>query len=274
MGDGLPNKFHNLVYGALPMLPYLTASEQEGERRPLTAKEMDTRSDDLLRLINDIDDAIPPVDKHQNVLTELLKSEDFEYFPRKDQIKTSVDEALELFDSHIRLAFYCVKKLRVFIGKFYIDKEDFEQICYFALWAACLTYDKSVGTKFSTWCYNVVRQVVIRDINRFYTRAGRIGQTIRLLSKDGDEVTLSDIEDYRELSIFDKILAHEILSNVYSKNEPRIGDILIERIVWDMTLDECAVKRRITGERIRQLEARGLQKLKALYHSGPAVLIH
>lgn len=235
---------------------------------------MDTRSNDLLRLLNEIDDVIPPVDKHPNVLTELLKSEDFTYFPRKDQIKTSIDEALKLFHANIRLAFYCTKKLQVFIGKFYIDKDDFEQICYFALWAACLTYDKSVGTKFSTWCYIVVKQVVARDINRYYVRAGRIGQTIRLLSKDGDEVVLSDIEDYRELSIFDKVLAHEILSNVYSKNEPRIGDILVERIVWDMTLEECAVKRKITRERIRQLEAKGLQKLKAIYHPGPAVLIH
>jgi len=43
MGDGLSSTFYGLTYGMLPMLPYLTAGEQEGERRPLTAKEKDKR---------------------------------------------------------------------------------------------------------------------------------------------------------------------------------------------------------------------------------------
>lgn len=122
----------------------------------------------------------------------------------------------------------------------------------------------------------VVSQYVSRDLNRNYIRPGRIGQTIRLLSADGNEVILSDFEDYRELPIFEKVLANEILDNIYSctADSPRIGEILVERIVWDMTLKECGLKRAITRERIRQLESNGLQRLKALYHSGKAKLIH
>lgn len=240
---------------------------------------METKSQDLLKLLGE-DIPLPEEEAANKLILELLKSEERTLYPRPDQIKNSTAEAQQYFDQHEQLAFWATKPLKVFIGKYLIDQEDFEQMVRQSLWVAALTFDQSRGTKFTTWGTLVIRHYFSREINRCYIRTGRIGQKVQLLAEDGEEIILRDIEDYRELSIFDKVLAHEILDNIYNlqgegiADKSRASEILVERLIWDLTLKECGMKRKLTRERIRQIETKGMQMLKAVYHSGKAKLIH
>lgn len=235
---------------------------------------MGTKTENLLKLLN-VEVPDDPAEKRANdLILELLKSDQTVTFPRPDQIKITVEEAQVLFNNNINLAFYATKSFKVFIGQFGLEQEDFDQIVLHSLWCGALTYDISKKCKFSTWCFLIARQHTAREITRNYVRPGRIGQTIILKNDNGEVVELTDIVDFKELPILDKVIAHEILDTLYKHNNARDAEILVERLVWDMTLEECGINRQLTKERIRQLEKRGLQRLKATYHSGRAKFIH
>lgn len=235
---------------------------------------MESKAKNLLKLLGADKPTTLEEKQEHDLIADMLKEEPSKIFPRQDQILNSIETAQVLFDSCINLAFYAAKSFRIFIDKFGMDQEDFDQIVYQALWSAALTFNKDKCVKFSTWAFLISRQVAARDITRYYVRPGRIGQSITLYSKDGDIVELNDIVDYKELNVFDKVVAHEILENLYKHSGARETEILVERIVWDMTLDECGINRNLTRERIRQLETRGMQRLKAIYHSGNVKLLH
>lgn len=84
---------------------------------------------------------------------------------------------------------------------------------------------------------------------------------------ENEEYSLSD--SYYEPSVFlarleSQINAENLLESALSKIDGRISDIIKERYLQDKptTLAELASKYKISGERVRQLEADGIKKLK------------
>lgn len=86
---------------------------------------MDEKSSDLLKLLNVEDNDSPQDIEQQHIICDLLRSDSGTSFPRPDQIIRTVEEAQELYDANQGIAFYATKNLKVFIGHFSIQKEDF-----------------------------------------------------------------------------------------------------------------------------------------------------
>lgn len=182
-------------------------------------------------------------------------------WPRAEHIINSIDVAEKYYNQYTHMAFKATKSFRRAIGFHGFEYDDYYQITLMGLWCAALTYNGS--SAFSSWLYMVSRHLMSRELNRKYIN-GLLNTSIKF---DGD-VEINDITDYNRLSFFDKLIVMEIIEMNYKVNPQREADILIERLVWDMTLEECAIKRSLTRERIRQLESRALSKLKNVYRPG------
>ncbi len=226
----------------------------------------------LLKSLSEPTDAETTVD--DKLASQLFSVASDLSWPKPEHIKNSPEQAAKYQEQFRNMAFKANRNFFKLQNMFSIEPEDIRQMIEMGLWAAALTYDshREPQTKFSTWLYLVSRHFVSREVTRNYIRAGRINEFLVLKTEDA-EVRLTDIIEYTELSLFDKIVAHEALELNYTKNKPRDADILVERLIWGLTLEECGVKHRITRERVRQLQERSLQKLKACYKSGKAKLI-
>jgi RNA polymerase primary sigma factor len=64
------------------------------------------------------------------------------------------------------------------------------------------------------------------------------------------------------LEIYGKKEMQRAITQALSKLSPKEEQLLRMRFFLDMTLDEIAMKYNVTRERVRQIEAKGLRKLK------------
>ena len=107
-------------------------------------------------------------------------------------------------------------------------------------------------------------------ISEIYYKADTTYRRKRLPVLDPDPVdnaapisAANNIPDEDDPSkIYDRKEMQRAITQALSKLSPKEEQLLRMRFFLDMTLDEIAKKYNVTRERVRQIEAKGLRKLK------------
>jgi len=129
-----------------------------------------------------------------------------------------------------------------------IPKEDLEQEGLIGLLEASDNFDKSRGTKFSTYATYWIKKKIISALNR--------ENKLSISSSEILEETVAD----NKTAVADKSTNELIFPKDFPEDEKTILTLLFQQ---QMTLNEIASQMNLTREKVRQLKEKGLRRLKA-----------
>jgi RNA polymerase sporulation-specific sigma factor len=129
-----------------------------------------------------------------------------------------------------------------------IPKEDLEQEGLIGLLEASDNFDKSRGTKFSTYASSWIKKKIISALNRE-----------NKLSISSSEILEETVADDKP-SVADKSGNELIFPQDFPDQEKTVLTLLFQK---QLTLKEIAGQLDLTREKVRQLKEKGLRRLKA-----------
>jgi RNA polymerase sigma factor (sigma-70 family) len=160
------------------------------------------------------------------------------------------------------LLFFYDRLLKWLAGKFArrAPFDDLFQVARVEFLRLVKAHDSARGAKFSTYIIRSIRPLLVRYIiqenkNRGISLRAKVGENIALEQTIADKslVTPEEAVNYREL------LSQAFEGPNLSEKEK---EILRLRCFEDQTLEAIGEKFKMTGERIRQIEARALKKIR------------
>jgi RNA polymerase sigma factor (sigma-70 family) len=181
-------------------------------------------------------------------------------WPPSRLIINSREKALQLFEENQGLVTTAGKQFFSLTPR-PIPKEDMMQILEMVFWGACLTFDETKAA-LSTWTYRIFKHRVPRQLKSYFDRVG-------CEALPEDDIIKMPIR----LSVLERIIAHEVYLLNFQVNDPRYSDILIQRVIGEVTLEDLGTIYGVTRERIRQIETNAILKLRSCFNNKKAVLI-
>ncbi len=154
-----------------------------------------------------------------------------------------------LTGANVRLAIPYVKKYR--------SPNHFEDLVSESYYLTCRAvdyFDWRRGLKFSTYCTWVIVRTLSRTASIYFQNDARYNGMDDILA-DSIPARPNDAED-------DFAHASEVLADVLRFADPRERKILKLRFLQGMTLEEVGRAMGVTKERVRQLQTRGLQRIR------------
>ena len=148
------------------------------------------------------------------------------------------------------------------------DNEDIVSMGMEALWRAAQTFDESRGAKFSTYANRCVLYRYLLEVKNLNTSTRRVvhycKQSLDEAHEDGTPKLTPANEQFRDPEAALLHSRDELALKRARKLLPeRHNWVLKQRIERDRTLEEISVDLGLTRERVRQIEAEAIEKLRA-----------
>ena len=129
---------------------------------------------------------------------------------------------------------------------------------------AWIGHDPSMGYKFSTFAYYCIRNEILR--NKTYRDRHRI-HTVSLdaeVTKDKDHRSTLRLHDFYPVPDrgMEQVDAEDFTKSCFRNFDDRMKFILRRRLMDDLTLHEVGKEVGLVRERVRQIEKKGLEKLR------------
>ena len=183
-----------------------------------------------------------------------------ERLPLDGAIADGLAAKQQLIEANLRLVVSVAKRYR---GRG-LPFLDLIQEGNFGLMHAVEKFDYTRGFKFSTYSSWAIMKNYARSIPAEYTQLDRF--------RTGTEEIFSQSHDRRTDGLANEAInhkQHEALMGILSQLPPRERDIIVSRYglsegAGPQTLEQVGTKLGVTKERIRQLEARALEKLRKI----------
>lgn len=182
------------------------------------------------------------------------------------------EEQRALAAANVRLVSYAINRFaRVQVGS--THHAALRSELKLSLCRSALTYDPAVG-RFSTYAMWLMRRTIRRYLAAANTHKRRAEweevSWSALVTPDGK--ALPDPEDTRELESCRGVEIRDLLDHCRRLVTPREWEVLVRRLQYDEGLHEIADVLGISRERVRQIEAAAMVKIRKRYPQGYEVV--